>query len=330
MNAPIALRHIDKQLVGLRNTLAGARITTKISPSAGKDRPVLTLDKPLPAYALQGEYSASCGSLYIGLEVGAIDPAYAPDVVARVARTDAALHDWLDWMLSPWLDALEKHLGTTFSLQTARTGAALPEQSLAFRLACQTANGHIGFAGSALGHIDWRQLVRTERGAIGYSWLTTNAYTLVHAGTFPVRALRTLSPGAMLRLAGFACALHVGDLKKGLRMPLRRMNKEEKMEALDSQDMSTWDMAVMPPDAEATSVSLEDVTLPVDVVIDRRALTLGQVEQLRRGSVYVLAGVSPGKSVALCCNGHTFALGELVSVEDQWAVLITECRGEPA
>lgn len=329
MNAPVVLRHIDKHLADLRNALAGAKISANVPSLALPRGAVLTLDKPLPAYALQCEYAGSFGSLYIGLEVGAIDYAYAPDIVTRVACTDGALRDWLDWMLSPWLHMLEQHLGATFSLQAARTRAALPEQNLAFRLTCETGIGHIGFAGTVLDRIDWRQLVRTERSAVRYEWLTAIVYVSVHAGSFSIDALRTLVPGAMLRLPGLACVLHVGDLSKGMRMPLRPVNKEGNMEALENQDMSTWEMTVMPSDAEAASVSLGEVPLPVDIVIDRRTLTLAEIEQLRRGSVYVLPGVSQGRSVALCCSGRTFALGELVSVDDQWGVLITECRGEP-
>src|SRR5579875_1256320 len=134
MSAQLACRPLGKPFADLRNTFAGALISANLPAGDAQDAPQLRLETPLPAYALVGEWRGSHGSLRIGLELGALCHAYAPDVIARVAPDPSALRDWLDWMLSPWLGMLEEHLGSTFTLQSARTHAALPGDCLAFAL----------------------------------------------------------------------------------------------------------------------------------------------------------------------------------------------------
>ncbi len=102
------------------------------------------------------------------------------------------------------------------------------------------------------------------------------------------------------------------------------------MDAIESNEVNALELVALTDDAPAAPASLDELTLPVEVVLDRRLLSLAQVEQLHEGGVYRLSGVTPGRPVALCCNGTTFARGELVSVENQWAVLITERGGEQA
>jgi flagellar motor switch/type III secretory pathway protein FliN len=70
--------------------------------------------------------------------------------------------------------------------------------------------------------------------------------------------------------------------------------------------------------------------LTVEVVLDRRLISLAEIERLREGSVYTISSAIAGKAVALCCNGRVFARGELVSVEGHLGVLVNESVGDAA
>lgn len=327
MTALLASRQLSRPVAELRSAFAAASMLANLPECADEDRPTLRLEEPLPTYAIVGEYQGSGGTLWLGLEMGAIDPAYAADVITGAARDAAALKSWIDWMLSPWIELLERHLGATFSLRWAKLGSALPEEGLAFQMDSRGNKGHIGVGGTALGRFRWHELLQIEQRVERRSWLKLPVHVLIEAGVFAIREFRVLAPGAVLRLPGLRCLLHVGDLAKGVRVPMSRIDEEEKMDVIEKSDPRPWKLVAMPPEPEAASTLLDDVALQVEVVLDRRLVTLAQVEALQQGAVYQLPSMGPGKSVALCCNGLAFARGELVSVENEWAVLVTDIAG---
>ncbi|WP_158544992.1 FliM/FliN family flagellar motor switch protein [Dyella monticola] len=273
------------------------------------------------------EFIGSYGSLHLGLELGSAWPEYSLDVLTRAAPTGAALKEWLDWMLSPWIGLLEERIGTTFSLKSAKTIASLPADSIGFRVAWKERRGHVGVAGTALRRIAWNDFLTIEEPSKRLDWLATMTYVMAPAGVFSLRDIRSLAPGAMVRMAKLECVLHVGDLTQGTRIPMRRINGNKPMERTEQNDANDWQLALV--DSEpGVKGAWEDMAVPVDVILDKKLLTLGEIQRLRQGSVYTLSHVASGKSVTLCCNGRIVARGELVEVDHYWAVLITECRGE--
>lgn len=94
--------------------------------------------------------------------------------------------------------------------------------------------------------------------------------------------------------------------------------------------MTTWDMSE-PNTPGATGSDLRacagldallDVTLPVVIEIGRSQLTVQEVLQLTSGSVVTLDR-SVGEPVDLYVSDRKFAQGEIVVVDDRFAVRIT-------
>ncbi|PCD03202.1 hypothetical protein COC42_01915 [Sphingomonas spermidinifaciens] len=81
------------------------------------------------------------------------------------------------------------------------------------------------------------------------------------------------------------------------------------------------------PAADAVATPSPDArfAVPVMIEIDAGALTLGDIQGLREGSVVpVDADEGGGIAVRLLASGRPFARGTLVSVGDAYGVLIGE------
>ena len=84
------------------------------------------------------------------------------------------------------------------------------------------------------------------------------------------------------------------------------------------------------PSAEATGDlgRLRDVPVDLAVEIGRARMTVGQTLDLRPGSIVMLDRVS-GEPVDLLVNGTAIARGEVVVIDEQFGLRVTEVLGQP-
>jgi flagellar motor switch protein FliN/FliY len=75
---------------------------------------------------------------------------------------------------------------------------------------------------------------------------------------------------------------------------------------------------------------LSDVLMELSVEIGRTRMTVGEMLQLRAGSIVTLERLA-GEPVDLLVNGTSIARGEVVIVDEQFGLRVTEIvEGEPA
>jgi flagellar motor switch protein FliN len=72
---------------------------------------------------------------------------------------------------------------------------------------------------------------------------------------------------------------------------------------------------------------LSDVPIDLTVEIGRARLTVGETLELRQGSIVTLNRMA-GEPVDLLVNGTPIARGEVVVIEEQFGVRITDVVGE--
>lgn len=144
-----------------------------------------------------------------------------------------------------------------------------------------------------------------------------------------MRDLHKMGVGAVLRVPWSGARLHVGPLTKGVRYRIKWNQEDVCMEdSKSASDQSAF--ATIDHHHDGEPVSLENVVFTVDVVLERRLMTLSDLEGLYAGSVFPVERPISGKAVTLYCNGRLFARGEIVGIEGQLAILINECSDQPA
>ncbi len=103
-----------------------------------------------------------------------------------------------------------------------------------------------------------------------------------------------------------------------------------------SQDNLELQAFERPAGAEAPAVAgpadlgrLSDVPVELAVEIGRTRMTVGATLELRPGSIVVLDRVA-GEPVDLLVNGTPIARGEVVVIDEEFALRVTEVLGERA
>jgi flagellar motor switch protein FliN/FliY len=69
--------------------------------------------------------------------------------------------------------------------------------------------------------------------------------------------------------------------------------------------------------------AVENVTVPVQVVLGEARLTLQQLDQLGEGSIVELDGIA-GEPVEFVASGQPVARGEVVIIDENFGIRITE------
>lgn len=87
--------------------------------------------------------------------------------------------------------------------------------------------------------------------------------------------------------------------------------------------------AVHDPPGMADLRRLSDVPIDLTVEIGRTRLTVGETLELRQGSILTLNRMA-GEPVDLLVNGTPIARGEVVVIDEQFGVRITDIVGQPA
>lgn len=70
-----------------------------------------------------------------------------------------------------------------------------------------------------------------------------------------------------------------------------------------------------------------DITLPIEVELDRKIMNVREILKLRLGSVIKL-GRSAGENIDIVIGGAVAASGEIVVLEDNMGVRITDFNEE--
>ncbi len=84
------------------------------------------------------------------------------------------------------------------------------------------------------------------------------------------------------------------------------------------------------PEASADLRRLSDVPMELSVEIGRTRMTVGETLQLRAGSIVTLERLA-GEPVDLLVNGTPIARGEVVIVDEEFGLRVTEIvEGDPA
>ncbi len=87
--------------------------------------------------------------------------------------------------------------------------------------------------------------------------------------------------------------------------------------------------AAQDPPGMADLRRLSDVPIDLTVEIGRTRLTVGETLELRQGSILTLNRMA-GEPVDLLVNGTPIARGEVVVIDEQFGVRITDIVGQPA
>lgn len=99
------------------------------------------------------------------------------------------------------------------------------------------------------------------------------------------------------------------------------MSERVQLEQLDGPGQ------VAPDGAFADLRRLSDVPVDLAVEIGRTRMTVGETLELRQGSIVTLNRMS-GEPVDLLVNGTPIARGEVVVVDEEFALRVTEVLGE--
>ncbi|MCW3015784.1 MAG: fliN [Solirubrobacterales bacterium] len=107
------------------------------------------------------------------------------------------------------------------------------------------------------------------------------------------------------------------------------MSEDLQLDALEGPDPG----ALIPPEATITSAGdlerLTDVTVELAVEVGRTFMTLGEALALGPGSVVTLERLAD-KPVDLLINGRPIARGEVVVIDEQFGLRLTEVIGTKA
>jgi flagellar motor switch protein FliN len=95
---------------------------------------------------------------------------------------------------------------------------------------------------------------------------------------------------------------------------------------VELEQLSTPDAAPEPP-GMADLRRLSDVPIDLTVEIGRTRLTVGETLELRQGSILTLNRMA-GEPVDLLVNGTPIARGEVVVIDEQFGVRITDVVGQ--
>jgi flagellar motor switch protein FliN len=101
----------------------------------------------------------------------------------------------------------------------------------------------------------------------------------------------------------------------------------EKNESADSSPVSTFTPSV---DQASTLVDVKSVPVTLQFEIGRLSLTVQEVGDLAKGTVIKLPGKLSPETVTVRANGRSFAIGEIVHIDDQLGVKITAIANAPA
>ena len=87
-------------------------------------------------------------------------------------------------------------------------------------------------------------------------------------------------------------------------------------------------MTPLPEDLHSTAVHhVADMTLNIEVELDRKVVTMRQMLDLDAGSVLKLSR-SAGENIDILVGGAVVAFGEIVVIEDMMGVRITDFNSE--
>jgi flagellar motor switch protein FliN/FliY len=108
------------------------------------------------------------------------------------------------------------------------------------------------------------------------------------------------------------------------------MSEAVAYEQLDQSPQTAETLGVPPtPEAGADLRRLSDVLMELSVEIGRTRMTVGEMLQLRAGSIVTLERLA-GEPVDLLVNGTSIARGEVVIVDEQFGLRVTEIvEGDP-
>jgi flagellar motor switch protein FliN/FliY len=94
-------------------------------------------------------------------------------------------------------------------------------------------------------------------------------------------------------------------------------------ETIEYEQFDQATQAAQAPGSEADLSRLSDIPMELSVEIGRTHMTVGQTLDLRIGSVVTLERLA-GEAVDLLVNGTPIARGEVVVVDEQYGLRVTE------
>jgi flagellar motor switch protein FliN len=93
--------------------------------------------------------------------------------------------------------------------------------------------------------------------------------------------------------------------------------------AVASYDLSELDSAAIVGSAAADLSLVLDVPVEISVEIGRARMTIGEAMSLAQGSVVALERMA-GEPVDLLVNGRPVARGEVIAIDEQFGLRVTE------
>lgn len=278
----------------------------------------------LACYPIHITLEGAAGMMGIGIDCASIRPEVSLDVIEAIS-TEEQRREALEWLLMPWLEALETFTGCQWRICQVDLRQE-PEWSEAIAVDVRLTDGRRAYLALSGNGLDL--LARSCRPSVRKPppWCRIDAAWLLALPALSLHEMRHITAGALVRIRPSV-----------LQLQLRMVNGNKRMSAhwIDDEQVQIGgrvDEGNGLPAAfsnEAPLVSLEELSFEVDVVLTTQRFTVDEVAGLCKDAVIPLAQPVDGQNVALVHRGMVFARGELAYLEDEMVVVIKECA-EPS
>jgi len=278
----------------------------------------------LACYPIHITLEGAAGMLGIGIDCASIRPEVSLEVVEAISPEEQR-GEVLEWLLMPWLEALETFTGCQWRICKVELRQE-PVWSEAIAVDVRLTDGrraHLALSGDGLD-----LLARSCTPAVRKPppWCRIDVAWMLALPALSLHEMRHITVGALVRLRPSVLQLQLQTVNGNKRMSAHWMDDDQVQIGGPVDERNGLPAAFS---NEAPLVSLEELSFEVDVVLTTERFTVDEVAGLCKDAVIPLAQPVDGQNVALVHRGMVFARGELAYVEDEMVVVIKECA-EPS
>lgn len=300
--------------------IASAGLSRGILVDGAGDAVFLSIGKVMPRYSLYLHFTSLQGELKVWLEVAALYPQFAINLLLA-APDQTNLIELLEWLTCDWVDRLEGLLGLQLTLSNVETCRACEPNAHGVLISSHDGrHAHIAISGELLEYLHWPTIHRSFSKVPSLAELTVSVQAIINIAEVSPSEIMKLSCGMLLVLPLIPPVLVVvSGGKKQLKIRKAFTNGEVSM----SSAYESYDQGEQVVSDEGRSSSLEQLSMSIDVVLDTLSMSIAELSLISPGQLITLGLPSIGRTVQLRCQGRRLAVGEIVAIEDQLAVMIT-------
>lgn len=291
---------------------------------------LVTPSSQLRSYPLLVTYTSIQGDLQIGLSVAAIFGEFSRDILENASTFDTGISHWVEWLLMPWLDFLEQRLGINLTYVSVQTDAIVSQDSVTLGIAnTGGAHGNLVLHGSLLEYFDFPEYPVGKTLPPLLKEVAISVALVCPVEKFYLTKIREIIPGAFLCAQLDQPEIHL-RMRNG-KFILKGRWVTDGVILMDAyEDDVEQENYFDGSEDKDTLVSLDQVTLHVDILLETLEMPVAGLAQLNKGGFLKLAQPQEARTVSIRCNGKTIAKGEIVAIDKELAVLVTEVIGRQA